>query len=589
MRIFPVYIHFTSLVFLFFGISLSHNIANAQAPTQNEINRSLEEQQRVLRRQETRRREQLRELRKTLAPPKEEGAKDDSLQDQSKNCVNVNVIEFDGADLLNDDVKNTIQKTFAGKCMSIIDIIAVVRVVTNWYISKGFITTRAFPPEQDISDGSLKIKVVEGRTENLDIKENGKPRKGFDNAFPRLVGKRLFIRDIEQGLDQINRLPSQDAKIRIEPGKKDGFSKVKIDTYKRLYPYVITTIDNYGVKSTGPNQVTATAFVDDVFGVYDAWTFSHKTSDPFYDDGKRNREYSGSLSLPLGYWTLLLSGSYFDYQSTVEGDSGEIVSTGNTQFYTAELDRVIHRDQLSKTRMSAYLSYKDTENFINDTKIGLQSRSLSSVGGRISHNRRIIGGLVDLSFDANFGVPLFSSLRNEEAPGPEVPEYTKLTGDISFYRPFQIGKLNLAYSMRGFAQWSPDNLFSSEQLSLGGIYSVRGYRDERITGDTGGYIRNELILTMPQLLSEKAHKILGRLDLFAAYDAGFLHRDEDNFQERGTLTGFATGIRLNGGVLFGEASWEKSLEAPDFVKDIDSFRDRNGEVVRFKAGLSFKW
>ncbi|HDX8593545.1 TPA: hypothetical protein RQN76_004426, partial [Aeromonas dhakensis] len=42
------------------------------------------------------------------------------------------------------------------------------------------------------------------------------------------------------------------------------------------------------------------------------------------------------------------------------------------------------------------------------------------------------------------------------------------------------------------AQWTPDRLYSVERLSLGGEASVRGFKEQSISGDVGGYLRNEL-------------------------------------------------------------------------------------------------
>ena len=110
--------------------------------------------------------------------------------------------------------------------MTIVDILTVVKTVTNVYVGEGYVTTRVFTPEQDLSKGTLRFKVIEGRTQSVNLSDNGKERAGLDTAFPFLVGERLYIRDIEQGLDQINRHPrvrgeNQDSARRGRGRKQD--------------------------------------------------------------------------------------------------------------------------------------------------------------------------------------------------------------------------------------------------------------------------------------------------------------------------------------------------------------------------------
>ncbi|MGO8535994.1 POTRA domain-containing protein, partial [Rhizobium ruizarguesonis] len=65
-----------------------------------------------------------------------------------------------------------------------------------------------------------------------DIYLNGKKVAGSGSLakdFPGLIGRVVNIRDIEQGLDQMNRLQANDAKSAMLPGPKDGTSILNIE------------------------------------------------------------------------------------------------------------------------------------------------------------------------------------------------------------------------------------------------------------------------------------------------------------------------------------------------------------------------
>lgn len=230
------------------------------------------------------------------------------------------------------------------------------------------------------------------------------------------------------------------------------------------------------------------------------------------------------------------------------------------------------------------MTYKDTKSFIDGAELATGSRKLSVVGARLSHNRRTLGGLLDVAVEGHFGAPMFGTLDDEHRlPGTKATaEFSKLAGNFSFYRPITVGGLRLSYNIRGAGQWTEQELFGSERISIGGLYTVRGFRDQSISGDVGGYIRNELSLSLPNYLPKKMQRVFGQMDLFAGYDMGWLQNDPTDGFEQGKVSGFAVGTRLHGGLLYGEVAYEKALEAPDFIQKDD-------ELVRFQAGLSFKW
>lgn len=108
----------------------------------------------------------------------------------------------------------------------------------------------------------------------------------------------------------------------------------------------------------------------------------------------------------------------------------------------------------------------------------------------------------------------------------------------SFQRPVtdRVWWLTSAY-----AQWSPDRLHGVEQLSLGGESSVRGFKEQYISGNNGGYLRNELSWSLFSL------PYVGTVRAVTALDGGWLHSDRDNPYSSGTLWGAAAGLSTTSG------------------------------------------
>ncbi|MHA4875143.1 POTRA domain-containing protein, partial [Enterococcus faecium] len=89
-----------------------------------------------------------------------------------------------------------------------------------WYLSEGYITSRAFLPEQDLASGILTLGILEGRVENIVI--DGKPDPMTLTLFPNLAGEILNLRDLEQGVEQLSRLRSLSYRLDIQPGRQAG-------------------------------------------------------------------------------------------------------------------------------------------------------------------------------------------------------------------------------------------------------------------------------------------------------------------------------------------------------------------------------
>jgi hemolysin activation/secretion protein len=574
------------------GLALGMGQARAQQPPQppmqGDVNQIMQQQRQVIQQQEQERRDQMERQRRTQAPAEQAAPAEPQTAAQTSHCITVRNFVFEGAEHLEQSVKQQVQKSFGGKCMTIVDILTVVKTVTNVYVGEGYVTTRVFTPEQDLSKGTLRFKVIEGRTQSVNLTGNGKERAGLDTAFPFLVGERLYIRDIEQGLDQINRIPGFEAKIKILPGEGEGESKIVVDAKHPFLPLVTNSIDNLGLKTTGEWEIGTSITMGDLLGLYDSWSVGYKSSSQIYDGKIGSDQYNASVSVPYGYWTMTLSGNYFDYKSILQGIDYTNNSNGNSIYATADLERVIYRDQDSKTRIDAFLNWKDVTNYANGLALDSQNHTLNVLGIRLSQTQRIFGGLLDADINGQFGVPMFGSLTNADTlPGtPQRAEFSKLAGDFSFYRPLDLSSLgmkdvHLAYSFKASGQYTQDVLWNTEQLTMGGFYTVRGFKTQSLSGDSGAFTRNELIYTMPYWLPDEFKSAFGQVDLFAGLDAGGFLPSKIDPTQSGMMSGVAAGMRLSKGPLFGEVSYEHPLSAPEFIPMQDQL------VVQM--GLLYKW
>uniref|UniRef100_UPI0015A7D7FF ShlB/FhaC/HecB family hemolysin secretion/activation protein n=1 Tax=Pseudomonas huaxiensis TaxID=2213017 RepID=UPI0015A7D7FF len=272
-------------------------------------------------------------------------------------------------------------------------------------------------------------------------------------------------------------------------------------------------------------------------------------------------------NLPWGWWNFSYSYSQSAYRSQAEANTFTFKQTGDTQNHQLRAERVIHRDSLSKTSLSTGLAYLRSNNYIEDSRLENSSNRLSEAQFGINHGRRIGGAFVNLDLGMQQGIGAFDAQADRTAsPGDPDARYRKYSLTISYLQPFQLGEETFSFSSLATGQRSEDPLFSPQRLSLGGLSSVRGYKDQSLTGDSGAYWRNDLRWTRPVAL-EWLRPVLAEYGASVGYDQGVIRGDRYNGDQHGRVSSNALELFARGQHLSASVTFAHSLERPDVITE----------------------
>lgn len=450
-------------------------------------------------------------------------------------CFTIRQIDIDNTTLLSARSQSRLISPYINQCLGMEKINKLTRDISDWYISRGYITSRAFLTEQDLSAGTLHIAVLEGTLQAIRIE--GTSSRQLKMAFPGLEGKILNLRDIEQGMEQINRLRTTPVQIEILPGEKAGQSIVNLTATPEFPLSAALGFDNSGQKSTGTGQLTGSLTANNPLGLADKWFISGGRSSDFAKDHDA-QSFQAGVSVPWGYSLVDYSYSWSDYLTTLDNKGYLWHSTGRAETHRLNLSHVLYRNGDLKTAASLGLTHRISRNYLNDAPLLSSSRKLTSLQFGLNHTQKIAGGVATLNPSFSRGVPWFGAENDNDKRG-DVPKagFRKWSVSASFQRPVtqKIWWLTSVYG-----QWSPDRLYGSERLTIGGESSVRGFKEQYLSGDNGGYLRNELSYSLFRL------PYLGEVSLVAAVDGGWLRNDNDDRQASGTLWGASSGISVAG-------------------------------------------
>jgi hemolysin activation/secretion protein len=457
-------------------------------------------------------------------------------------CRQIDRIVIDDAPHLGKIIRDRLDKQFAGRCLNVGDLEQILGEITRDYMVRGYIAVRAYLPGQDLSSGTLRILVVEGKVGSILIEDGGKRTVSIPNIFPGVRGDILDLRDLEQGLDQLNRLSSNNATMEIVPGAEAGVSDVRIINEAASPYHLLLSLDNQGTKSTGREQAAVTGYVDDIFGVNELLSATHRES--VFDDGPGQRSQSDTFNanVPFGYFMVSYGVSYSTYESTVTPESGlDQVAEGSTRNHNALLDWVAYRDQDSRLSFSFGITNKDTKSYFNDQYLAGNSRVLTVFDIDSNLSTSLGGGLLRGSIGYARGSGKFGALEDPaNLPGiaPHA-QFEKYKYSLEYNYPFVWRELpwNASTSITG--QHAVDALYGSEQILIGGIYSVRGFVDNTLSGDDGYYWHNELSVQPNFTLGEES--IGSRL--YVGIDYGDVRSIAPDTPE-GHLAGWGVGAQL---------------------------------------------
>jgi len=451
-------------------------------------------------------------------------------------CFTVHRIMLDGTTLIDERQQQRLVQPWQNQCLDMARINELTNKVSDWYISRGYITSRAFLTEQDLRSGELHFAILEGKLEK--IRMDGVPERELKMAFPGLQGKILNLRDIEQGMEQINRTRTTPVQIEILPAEKQGWSVVHLTATPEFPLSASASFDNSGQKSTGVGQINGGLTGNNLLGLADSWFVSGGRSSAF-SNSKDAQNFAAGVSMPYGYSLLDYSYSWNNYLSTIDNNGYLWRSSGDTETHRMNLSHVLFRNGDIKTGVSVGLSRRINHNWLNDALLESSSRKLTSLLFGLNHTQKMFGGVATFNPTFSRGMPWLDA-ESDNSKNGDLPkaQFRKWSLNASFQRPVAE---NLWWLASTYGQWSPDRLYGSERITIGGESSVRGFKEQSISGDNGAYWRNELNYTLFTL------PVTGQVNTLAALDGGWLHSDKLDRYSAGTLWGVAAGLSTTSG------------------------------------------
>ena len=416
-----------------------------------------------------------------------------------KPCFNIDRVELSGQEALPRWLPlQRIANQAQGQCLGGKGINLLMSTMQNRLVDHGYITTRVLAPQQDLKSGTLQLKILPGFIRQVKLTPDSGQYVSLFNAFPPRAGQLLDLRAIEQGLENLQRLPTVQAKMEIVPGEKPGESDILLHWQQAKIWRLGASLDDSGSKGTGRYQGGLTFSLDNPLSLSDLFYISGtRALQP--GNAKSSKNITAHYSVPFRYAMLSVTANDYDYHQTVAGLNGDYRYSGDSQNLTVQLSRVLHRSGTQKTTFTYDILMRGAKNYINDTEIEVQRRRTAAWRMGLQHRHFIQQATLDAGISYQRGTRWFGAL-----PAPEeyygdataLSKIIQLSSQLNV--PFALGKQTFRYNVQYQRQMSNTPLTPQDQFAIGSRFTVRGFDGERtLNANAGWTVRNELAWSTP--------------------------------------------------------------------------------------------
>ncbi|MCV6607339.1 MAG: POTRA domain-containing protein [Campylobacterales bacterium] len=392
----------------------------------------------------------------------------------NSNCMNIKKINITGNRKFKESQLDKITKDYENRCISLNEIQEILDKITKLYHDNGHITSKAnLILDKKGKKDEIIIKIFEGKIKDIHYKTNDKNASSLNTPLPFLKETILSVQDLDQGIEQINRLESMSSKFDIEPSKEGGYSTIVVKSTEKGTIRPSLAYRNSGRNFDDAGDLIFSTDIDNSLNMFDKISLSYqeKTDD---ESEKYNRTSSGSLTIPLGYWTMDFSHSYSKNYSIIEGSSASFSSYGYIKTDSILLKKILYRDSKQKYYGSFYLENRKNGSYINDVLVAISSHQLSTSEIVLGYNY-VKGSNITFELKHKWGNGYYfgdgnrDNITDEEAN----KRFKVYKGKVSLSKTL---KDWLNYSFLFQNQKSKHELLSHEQFStVKGIYEDNGY------------------------------------------------------------------------------------------------------------------
>ncbi len=391
-------------------------------------------------------------------------------------------VEVLGSTVLQEQIAALI-KPFENRKVTFEELIGLRSMITQLYINNGYVTSGAFLlNNQALNSGSVQIQVVEGELEQINISGLNRLRESYVRSRIAIAAKRPLNRQrLEEALQllQLDPLISQ-VNAELTVGSTPGRNILQVRLREAPAFHAGVSIENRQAPSIGSTGGRLFVAHDNLLGFGDRLSAEYEITEGL-------NLYDFNYAIPVNARNGIIGLRYGNSDSRIiEDDFRELDIKSETRTFSLSFRQPVSRSPTSEFALGLALDIRRNQTFLLDDipysfSEGPEDGESKVTVIRFSQDWVNRGARRVLAARSQFSIGLDTFDATSNNTGTDGRFFAWL-GQFQWVQQLSPRTLFLA---RVDAQLTPDALLPLEQLGIGGVDTVRGYRQNQLVTDNG--------------------------------------------------------------------------------------------------------
>lgn len=455
--------------------------------------------------------------------------------------ITVTRFEFEGNTAFSDEELAKVTAPFTNQPITFAELLQAEAAVSQLYSDLGYINSGAvIPADQTLSPRGaiVKIRIIEGGIEAIEVVVDGRLTPEYVRSRLELATSTPLNRDrLLEALQLLQLDPLiETISAELSAGVRPELSLLTVRVTEADTFGVEVFGDNGRVPSVGSFRRGVRLNQDNLLGYGDGLSVEYTNTD---GSNSLNLRYKIPVNARNG--TLTLAGGLTDSE-VVESPFDELDIRGNSPYFEMSFRQPIVQTPTEELAFGITASLEESNNEILGVKFPLSPGADEDGRTRVSALRffqewtqRTPQDVFAVRSQFNLGLRIFDATINDEPPDGR---FFNWRGQVQYVRLLAPETLLV---LRSDLQLADRPLVPLEQFALGGLYSVRGYRQDLLLTDNGFFASAEVRLPILRVES-----VEGVLQVVPFVDFGIGWNNTDNpipTPDTQTLIGIGLGLQ----------------------------------------------
>jgi len=473
-----------------------------------------------------------------FAPSPQIPAPPSSNNAESSELIVVKKFEVTGSSVFSDQELEKVTESYTNRSISIIDLFQVRTKITELYLNRGYITSGAYLPEQDLQTGIVKIQIVEGELDKIRVTGLNRLNLGYiqsriEIATTKPLNRNRLLEALQ--LLQINPL-IESISANLSPSLQAGLSNLEVKVTETPTFSLPITFDNSRTPSVGSDRRQIQLIEANLTGLGDRLSLS-------YANTNGSNAFDVSYTVPFNPYNGTISLNFGNSSSNViESPFNLLDIISSSRNYELSIRQPLLQNTAQEFALGLTFSHRQSTASLLGGAIPFPSLGADADGQTKvtalrffqDYVQRSTQEVLALRSQFSLGINALGSTINNLSPDSQFLAWRGQTQYVRLLAPETL--LFLSADL----QLSDRPMLSQEQISFGGQDTLRGFRQDALLSDSGLLVSAEVRIPIMRI-----PEISGLLQIVPFFDFGKAwNHQASNQPDPSTLASLGMGLRF---------------------------------------------